>query len=150
MSKKVPSKSLALDPSYLANSNPNKKSYSSSKNIATDNINNIQMVSSKPKSKCTVSRFLCIQLLILLLLLTLAAIIIPIVVIILDTTGKQYATTYSQSFVYNTVPTTQCSAWQTFTSSLTCTQYKLMRIYGSNDPTGITLTDTYMVTALAK
>ncbi|CAF0796005.1 unnamed protein product [Adineta steineri] len=59
------------------------------------------------------------------------------------------ATTYSQSFTYGTTPTSQCTAWITFAAGLTCTSYSSLRIYGSNDPTGITISDSYVVTAIA-
>ncbi|CAF4171149.1 unnamed protein product, partial [Adineta steineri] len=59
------------------------------------------------------------------------------------------ATTYSQSFTNGVTPTSQCTAWITFAAGLTCTSYSSLRIYGSNDPTGITITDSYVVTAIA-
>ncbi|UJR07315.1 hypothetical protein I4U23_011603 [Adineta vaga] len=104
---------------------------------------------STPKSRCSVSRCVCIQLLVLLCLLVLAAIIIPIIVIVLDTRTNSCATTYSDSFTNGATPTTQCTNWRIFTTGLTCTSYSKMRIYGSNDPKGITITDTTVVTALA-
>ncbi|UJR07317.1 hypothetical protein I4U23_011604 [Adineta vaga] len=104
---------------------------------------------STPKSRCSVSRCVCIQLLVLLCLLVLAAIIIPIIVIVLDTRTNSCATTYSDSFTTGVTATTQCTNWRIFTTGLTCTSYSKMRIYGSNDPTGITITDTTVVTALA-
>ncbi|UJR07316.1 hypothetical protein I4U23_011603 [Adineta vaga] len=104
---------------------------------------------STPKSRCSVSRCVCIQLLVLLCLLVLAAIIIPIIVIVLDTRTNSCATTYSDSFTTGVTATTQCTNWRIFTTGLTCTSYSKMRIYGSNDPTGITITDASAVTALA-
>ncbi|CAF0837402.1 unnamed protein product [Adineta steineri] len=62
---------------------------------------------------------------------------------------KDCATTYSQSFTNGVTPTTQCTAWITFAAGLTCTSYSSLRIYGSNDPTGITITDSYVATAIA-
>ncbi|CAF1415861.1 unnamed protein product [Adineta ricciae] len=113
---------------FQPNVKQNKNSHSYSKGAPADSAIDIPSVSSKPNSKCSVSRVLCIQGLIILFLLTLAAVIIPIVVLVMDTTnrGSPCATTYSQSFVYNTIPTTQCAAWQTFTSTLTCTKYTLL------------------------
>ncbi|UJR18444.1 hypothetical protein I4U23_005349 [Adineta vaga] len=105
---------------------------------------------SNKKSKCSVTRCICIQLLVLLCCLVLAAIIIPIIVIILDTKVNPCQTTYTDSFTYLTTPTTQqCTQWKIFTTGLTCSSYSKMRIYGSNDPTGITITDSATVTAFA-
>ncbi|UJR11024.1 hypothetical protein I4U23_015208 [Adineta vaga] len=59
------------------------------------------------------------------------------------------AKTYSDSFTNGVTLASQCAAWQAFTSSLTCSSYSKMRLYGSNDPTGITVTDAATVTALA-
>ncbi|CAF1200233.1 unnamed protein product [Adineta ricciae] len=116
-----------------------------------DNFKNIPSTSSKSGSKCSVSRCLCIQLLVLLGLLVLTAIIIPIVVLILEnqSSTSPCAVTYSQSFTAFTTQAAQCTAWQQFAASLTCTSYSKMRIYGSNDPVGITVTDPNTVTALA-
>ncbi|CAF0796124.1 unnamed protein product [Adineta steineri] len=62
---------------------------------------------------------------------------------------KDCTTTYSQSFINGVTPTTQCTAWITFAAGLTCTSYSSLRIYGSNDPTGLTISDPYVVTAIA-
>ena len=59
------------------------------------------------------------------------------------------AKTYSDSFTSGVTATTQCASWRSFTTGLTCTTYSKMRIYGSNDPTGIIITDVSTVTALA-
>ncbi|CAF1300819.1 unnamed protein product [Adineta ricciae] len=102
------------------------------------------------KSKCTVSRCVCIQLIFLLALVLLAAIIIPVIVIVLANSGSNScAKTYSDSFTSGVTATTQCTSWRSFTTGLTCTTYSKMRIYGSNDPTGITIADVSTVTALA-
>ncbi|CAF0768626.1 unnamed protein product [Adineta steineri] len=59
------------------------------------------------------------------------------------------STTYSQTFTGGVAPTTQCTAFRVFTTGLTCSSYSLMQMYGSNDPVGITVTDSSVVTALA-
>jgi hypothetical protein len=59
------------------------------------------------------------------------------------------AVTYSQSFTYNTYSQSPCTAWTAFVASLTCTHYTKLQIYGSIDPTGITITNASVVTALA-
>ncbi|CAF1441160.1 unnamed protein product [Adineta ricciae] len=119
--------------------------------VYQDNVKNISPMSSKSASRCSTSRCLCIQLLVLLALLVLAAVIIPIVVLILEnqSSTSPCAVTYFQSFTAFTTQTAQCTAWQQFAASLTCTSYSKMRIYGSNDPIGITVTDPNTVTALA-
>ncbi|CAF1370305.1 unnamed protein product [Adineta ricciae] len=120
-----------------------------SKQLETRDLNQSNSYSTR-KSKCTIRRCICLQLLILLGLLTLAALIIPIVVLVYDNLNNACAVTYSDTFTYTAFPTTaQCSNWQTFTSTLTCRSYSKMHIYGSNDQTGVTLTDSFVVTALA-
>ncbi|CAF0900349.1 unnamed protein product [Adineta steineri] len=119
-----------------------------SRTTTQDQIKNVPSGSSATKSKCSVSRCIGFELLFLLLLLVLAALIIPIVVIILDTRSS-CSTTYSQTFTSGVTPTDQCTAWRVFTTGLTCSSYSLMQMYGSNDPTGITVTDSSVVTALA-
>ncbi|CAF1599231.1 unnamed protein product, partial [Adineta ricciae] len=110
-----------------------------SKKLETRDLNQSNNYSTR-KSKCTIRRCICLQLLILLGLLTLAALIIPIVVLVYG----------NDTFTYTAFPTTaQCSNWQTFTSTLTCRSYSKMHIYGSNDQTGAVLTDSFVVTALA-
>ncbi|HSQ67678.1 MAG TPA: hypothetical protein VLM85_30920 [Polyangiaceae bacterium] len=49
------------------------------------------------------------------------------------------AITFSQSFTQNVTATTQCTAWNTFRSTLTGT-YSSITLSGSNDPTGRTCT----------
>ncbi|CAF1420502.1 unnamed protein product [Adineta ricciae] len=107
---------------------------------------------SRAKPKWTVSRCLCIQFLVLLGLVTLAAITIPIVVIVLDSISSSppCASTYSDVFTNGITPTTaQCTAWREFKNALTCATYSKVRMYGSNDPIGITSTDSSVATALA-
>ncbi|CAF1037559.1 unnamed protein product [Adineta steineri] len=115
-----------------------------SRTTTQDQIKNVPSGSSATKSKCSVSRCIGLELLILLLLLVLAALIIPIVVIVLAC-----SVTYSQTLTYGVAPTTQCTAWSAFATSLTCSSYSLMRMYGSNDPTGITVDSSSVATALA-
>ncbi|CAF1392838.1 unnamed protein product [Adineta ricciae] len=121
------------------------------KQLEITNITQLTNVSTTRKSKCSISRCMCIQLLILLALIALAALVIPIVVIVLDATSSTpCAASYSDTFTYLVVPTTaQCTTWQTFTSSLNCKSYSKMHIYGSNDATGVTITDSFLVTELA-
>ncbi|CAF1045524.1 unnamed protein product [Adineta steineri] len=120
-----------------------------SRTTTQDQIKNVPSGSSATKSKCSVSRCIGLELLILLLLLVLAALIIPIVVIILDTRSSPCSTTYSQTFTSGVTATTQCTAWQVFTTGLTCSSYSLMQMYGSNDPVGITVDSSSVATALA-
>ncbi|UJR18095.1 hypothetical protein I4U23_004995 [Adineta vaga] len=137
-----------LDPASLQATSQNPPHYS--KTVYQNNLNIIPSTPSKSFcSKCSVSRCVCIQLLIFLGLLVLAAIIIPILVIILDTQASPCARTYSQSFTTGITQAAQCTAWQQFTTGLTCISYSKMRIYGSNDATGITVSDPNVVTALA-
>ncbi|UJR11667.1 hypothetical protein I4U23_015848 [Adineta vaga] len=132
--------------SKIITQNPSKKS-----NVVYQNrINNAQPLSSSTKSKCTVSRFICIQLLVLLALVILAAIITTIVVVVLDSNSSTpCARTYSDTFTNLVTPTTQCTAWRVFTTGLTCASYSKIRIYGSNDQTGLTNNDPSVATALA-
>ncbi|CAF1045506.1 unnamed protein product [Adineta steineri] len=120
-----------------------------SRTTTQDQIKNVPSGSSATKSKCSASRCIGLELLILLLLLVLAALIIPIVVVVLDNRSS-CSTTYSQTFTSGVTTTTQCTAWVAFTNSLTCSSYSLMRIYGSNDPVGITVDSSSVVTAFAQ
>ncbi|CAF1045453.1 unnamed protein product [Adineta steineri] len=132
-----------------------------SRTTTQDQIKNVPSGSSATKSKCSVSRCIGLELLILLLLLVLAALIIPIVVVVLAlrlgleyidanyTRSSPCSVTYSQTLTYGVAPTTQCTAWSAFATSLTCSSYSLMRMYGSNDPTGITVDSSSVATALA-
>ncbi|MBI3502183.1 MAG: DUF1573 domain-containing protein [Bacteroidetes bacterium] len=56
---------------------------------------------------------------------------------------------YSQSFTQGQTPTTQATAWVTFRQQLTSHPYNKLRIYGSNNPTGITLTDATAIANIA-
>jgi hypothetical protein len=56
---------------------------------------------------------------------------------------------YSQDFVYNVAPTFQCTAWQTYQTLLIVQNYVSLTISGSNDPVGITLTNSTDVAAIA-
>ena len=59
------------------------------------------------------------------------------------------STTYTGTFISGVTPTTQCDDWRAFTTSLTCTSYSKLRLYGSSDPIGISVTDASVVTPLA-
>jgi hypothetical protein len=48
--------------------------------------------------------------------------------------------TYSQAFQNGVTPTTQCTAWTTYQSSLLAGGYSLVTISGSNDTAGVTCT----------
>jgi hypothetical protein len=56
---------------------------------------------------------------------------------------------YSQGFVSGATPSSQCTAWTTFRSLLTAGSYTSMKISGTNDPVGITLTNAAYVLAIA-
>ncbi|CAF1452633.1 unnamed protein product [Adineta ricciae] len=133
-----------LDPKSL-NTNPQRS------NPYSTVVYNDNAPKASPKSKCSISRIICVQLCVLLGLLVLAAIIIPIVVLVKDNTSQTPACskTYSDTFINGVSSSSQCAAWQSFLASLTCTTYSTLRIYGSNDPVGIVLNDPNVVTALA-
>ncbi|CAF1436687.1 unnamed protein product [Adineta ricciae] len=139
-----------LGPSSFLQNSFQHSSYNS-QIISQNSLQSIPSASSKFCSRWSVPRCVCIQLLVVLGMLVLAAIIIPIVVLVLDnrSSSSPCAVTYSQSFTAFTTQAAQCTAWQQFAASLTCTSYSKMRIYGSNDPVGITVTDPNTVTALA-
>ncbi len=59
------------------------------------------------------------------------------------------AVTYSQIFIYGANSVSQCTAWTAFLANLACTTYTKLQFYGSRDLTGITLTDSIVVNALA-
>lgn len=56
--------------------------------------------------------------------------------------------TYTSSFSSGVTPSSQCTTWLSFVSQLTGS-YTTLTISGSNDPTGITLTNSAMVAAIA-
>ncbi|CAF1327799.1 unnamed protein product [Didymodactylos carnosus] len=57
---------------------------------------------------------------------------------------------YSQHFTYYTTPTSQCTAWTSFTSQLLPSlNYTSLTISGTNDPTGISLADPVAVANIA-
>lgn len=56
---------------------------------------------------------------------------------------------YSQYFSSSVTPTSQCSAWVTFQSLLVNGSYISLTISGSNDPTGIILTNPSYANAIA-
>ncbi|CAF3316223.1 unnamed protein product [Rotaria socialis] len=66
------------------------------------------------------------------------------------TTTTSNAIVYSQSFSSGTTPSSQCTAWTTFRALLVGTSYTSLTISGSNDPTGITLTNAVYVNAIAQ
>ncbi len=59
--------------------------------------------------------------------------------------------TYSQTFVSGTytVSSSQCLAWLTFQSLLVSSSYTSMTMKGTNDPTGITLTNPAYILGIA-
>jgi hypothetical protein len=57
--------------------------------------------------------------------------------------------TYTQSFAYGATPSSQCTAWTTFRSLLTAGSYTSMTMSGSNNPTGITLTNPTYILGIA-
>lgn len=57
---------------------------------------------------------------------------------------------YSENFTAGVVPTNQCTSWKKFTSQLVNRQYTSMKIYGSRDPIGITIIDTYIISSITK
>lgn len=59
------------------------------------------------------------------------------------------AVTYTQSFTSGVTPTSQCTAWSSYVASLTCAGYSNLRLYGSNDATGLTITELSVVRGLA-
>ena len=48
---------------------------------------------------------------------------------------------YSQSFTYAITPSTQCTAWANYIAYLPLRAYTSMRMYGSLNSAGVTLTD---------
>ena len=72
-------------------------------------------------------------------------------VLLLAVQGSQAQTVvYNQAFVGGSTPTTQCTAWTTFLSSLLSTYtYTGFTISGTMDPVGITCNDPVIATAVA-
>lgn len=56
---------------------------------------------------------------------------------------------YTQSFASGVTPSSQCTAWLTFSSLLVSRPYTSLKIQGTYDPTGITLTDPTIIAAIA-
>ena len=57
---------------------------------------------------------------------------------------------YNQSFISGATPTTQCTAWTTFCSTLLGTySYLSFKVSGSVNPTGITCTNPVVTLAVA-
>jgi hypothetical protein len=56
---------------------------------------------------------------------------------------------YTQSFTSGVTSPSQCSAWVTFQSQLISLPYSSLTIEGSNNPTGITLTNPTYILAIA-
>jgi hypothetical protein len=56
---------------------------------------------------------------------------------------------YTQSFTSGSTSSSQCTAWTTFISLLTTGSYTSMTMSGSNDPTGITLTNPTYILGIA-
>ncbi|CAF3402592.1 unnamed protein product [Rotaria sp. Silwood1] len=57
---------------------------------------------------------------------------------------------YSQSFTGGSISLSQCSAWNTFQALLVPRNYSSLTISGSNNPTGISLTNSNIVAAIAQ
>ena len=68
--------------------------------------------------------------------------------IFIATTSPCIPRTFSQTFPTGANPISQCAAWRTFTTSLICTNYSTIRIYGSNDPVGLNITTSTVVRGL--
>ena len=62
---------------------------------------------------------------------------------------KAQTVTYSQTHTNGQTATAQCAAWGVFQTQLTPGNYHTMRIWGSNDMTGLTCTDFTTVNAMA-
>jgi hypothetical protein len=56
---------------------------------------------------------------------------------------------YSQSLTYGVTPSSQCTAWTSFVSQLTVRSYTLLTLCGTNDPIGVTVTDTTVIASIA-
>lgn len=56
---------------------------------------------------------------------------------------------YSQGFSSGATPSSECTAWINFQNLVISRPYTLLTILGTNDPTGITLTNPSIVQAIA-
>lgn len=57
---------------------------------------------------------------------------------------------YAQSFTSGSTSVSQCTAWDNFRVLLVSSSYTSLMINGTNDPRGITLTNSVMVNAIAQ
>jgi hypothetical protein len=53
--------------------------------------------------------------------------------------------TYSESFTSGVNSVAQCTQWKSFLANLPVENYTLLKIYGSNDNTGLTITDPTII-----
>lgn len=56
---------------------------------------------------------------------------------------------YCQAFTSAVGAISQCSAWASFVAQLTVRPYTALKLLGSNDPIGVTLTDPTIVASIA-
>jgi len=67
----------------------------------------------------------------------------------LTVTGQSQKITYSESFTQGVTPTTQITSWVAFRQLLVPHTYSKLKISGSQNPTGITLTDPTVIANIA-
>jgi len=65
------------------------------------------------------------------------------------TTTASILLVYSQSFTGSVTPSSQCTAWTSFTAQLTSLPYTLLTMNGTFDPVGITVTDPTVIASIA-
>jgi hypothetical protein len=58
--------------------------------------------------------------------------------------------TYSESFTSGVTATAQCTQWKSFLANLPVENYTLLKIYGSNDTVGQTITDPTIINNIVK
>ncbi|CAF4338764.1 unnamed protein product, partial [Rotaria sp. Silwood2] len=58
--------------------------------------------------------------------------------------------TYSANFTTSTVPTSQCTQWESFVAQLTVRTYTLLIIQGTYDTVGLTLNDSTIISNIAE
>ncbi|CAF0869850.1 unnamed protein product [Adineta ricciae] len=126
--------------------------------VVNDNLDELPTLraASTQTTKCYQSKPFRVALLLTLLALIVIAAVVPLVVLVVKTNtstttaAPACARTYSATFSTSTSSTaSDCATWQAFTAGLTCSSYSTMRIYGTNNPTGITITSASVVTGLA-
>jgi hypothetical protein len=64
-------------------------------------------------------------------------------------TATPFTIVYSQNFTNGATPTTQCTAWTSFVGQLTNVSYTLLRISGTLDSVGVTLTDPAIISSIS-